>query len=282
MHLCAPLFLTPCAASVCPPCICADEFSAPQCASSRRDSDGQQICELCPIRLTKAKGKLHRSGAGKICHCCYTKASRSHAAASVSKPAPRTKRPYATLGPTQQWKRRKQALADITNTLQQTGCPLETLKLHPRPSPAELLHLSTADRERIRSVPSLHIPPERGGMIKCKQLLATSHATETGTFAGGAFMTDPVRFVSVLCALSSFIAVGGDAGGGRCVLGVTYGVKEPRSEKQAQHFAPLLVYEGGDSWLELQDCRAEGLTPFTGDSAAFPHIWAVLQHLIDH
>ena len=33
--------------------------------------------------------------------------------------------------------------------------------------------------------------------------------------------------------------------------------------------------------MELQDCRAEGLTPFTGDSAAFPHIWAVLQHLID-
>ena len=48
-----------------------------------------------------------------------------------------------------------------------------------------------------------------------------------------------------------------------------------------QHFACLLVYEGGDSWLELQDCRAEGLTPFVGDSAAFPHIWAVLQHLID-
>jgi hypothetical protein len=33
--------------------------------------------------------------------------------------------------------------------------------------------------------------------------------------------------------------------------------------------------------MELQDCRAEGLTPFTGDSAAFPHIWAVLQHFID-
>jgi len=59
------------------------------------------------------------------------------------------------------------------------------------------------------------------------------------------------------------------------VLGVTY----PAAGKQ--HFAALLVYEGGDSWLELQDCRAEGLTPFTGDSAAFPHIWAVLQHLID-
>jgi hypothetical protein len=112
-------------------------------------------------------------------------------------------------------------------------------------------------------------------MIACKKLLATSHATETGTFAGGAYITDPVRFVSGLCAQSSFIAVGGDAGGGRCVLGVTY------SAAGKQHFAALLVYEGGDSWLELQDCRAKGLTPFTGDSAAFPHIWAVLQHFID-
>ena len=112
-------------------------------------------------------------------------------------------------------------------------------------------------------------------MIKCKQLLATSHATETGTFAGGAYITDPVRYVSVLCSQSSFIAVGGDAGGGRCVLGVTH------SAAGKQHFAALLVYEGGDSWLELQDCCAEGLTPFTGDSAAFPHIWAVLQHFID-
>ena len=92
---------------------------------------------------------------------------------------------------------------------------------------------------------------------------------------GGAYITDPVRFVSVLCAQSSFIAVGGDAGGGRCVLGVTYSIDG------VQHFDALLVYEGGDSWLKLQDCRAEGLTPFTGDSAAFPHIWAVLQHFID-
>ena len=121
-------------------------------------------------------------------------------------------------------------------------------------------------------------------MIQCKKQLATTHATETGTFAGGAFITDPVRFVSVLCAQSSFLAVGGDAGGGRCVLGVTYSIPTPtqaKPEKTTQYFACLLVYEGGDSWLELQDCRAEGLTAFVGDSAAFPHIWAVLQHLID-
>ena len=121
-------------------------------------------------------------------------------------------------------------------------------------------------------------------MINCKQQLASTHATETGTFAGGAYITDPVRFVSVLCAQSSFIAVGGDAGGGHTKLGVTYSMPTPTRdspEKTTQHFACLLVYEGGDSWLELQDCRAEGLTPFVGDSAAFPHIWAVLQHFID-
>jgi hypothetical protein len=129
-------------------------------------------------------------------------------------------------------------------------------------------------REQIRSVPSLHIPCEQS-MIACKQQLAHTHATETGTFAGGAYITDPLAYVSVLCAQSPFMAVGGDAGGGRCVLGITY------SAGGKQHFAALLVYEGGDSWLELQDCRAEGLTAFTGDSAAFPHIFAVLQNLID-
>jgi hypothetical protein len=114
--------------------------------------------------------------------------------------------------------------------------------------------------------------------------LATTHATETGTFAGGAYITDPLRFVSVLCAQSPFISVGGDAGGGRCVIGVTYSVPTPTEAdpvKTTQHFDALLVYEGSDSWLELQDCRAAMLTPFTGDSASFPHIWAVLQHLIN-
>ena len=92
---------------------------------------------------------------------------------------------------------------------QKLGCPMEALHLQQRTTPEELLHLSTAERERIRTVPSLHIPCEQT-MIQCKKLLATSHATETGTFAGGANITDPVCFVSVLCAQSSFIAVGGE------------------------------------------------------------------------
>jgi len=66
-----------------------------------------------------------------------------------------------------------------------------------------------------------------------------------------------------------------------CPLSIIPSPTHANPIKTTQHFAALLVHEGGDSWLELQDCRAPGLTPFIGDSAAFPHIWAVLQHLID-
>ena len=240
-------------------------------AQPRTDGRRNQLCELCGRRLSKVKH--HRPhGVGRACRA-HEEDSRRAPAAPSSK-SPREKRPYDSLGPTQRWKRRKQALADITNVLQQHGCPIEVLPLHPRVTPEQLVGLSTTVREQIRSVPSLHIPSEQT-MIQCKQRLAATHATRTGTFAGGAYMTDPLRFVSVLCAQSSFIAVGGDAGGGRCILGVTYSIA------RVQAFAPLLVYEGGDSWLELQDCCAEGLTQFNGDSAAFPHIWAVLQHFID-
>jgi hypothetical protein len=43
-------------------------------------------------------------------------------------------------------------------------------------------------------------------MIQCKKKLLLTHATETGTFANGAYITDPIRFVSVLCAQSPFLA----------------------------------------------------------------------------
>jgi hypothetical protein len=246
-------------------------------ATARRDSDGQPACELCGARLSRVKH--HRAhGPGRSCHPQCKSMKRpidERSTSAITQPIiPRCKRPYDSLGPTQKWKRRQLLLSVVTEAEQQIGCPLASVQPSPKPTPAELLHLTTAERDRIRTVPSLRIPCEQA-MTHCKQQLATSHATATGTFAGGAYMTDPLAYVSVLCAQSPFIAVGGDAGGGRCALGVTY------SHQSIQHFAALLVYDGSDSWLELQDCRAEGLTPFIGDSAAFPHIWAVLQHLID-
>ena len=241
------------------------------------------------MRLTK--GGPHRPfGAGRAHDTCVRRASR--AASSVAAPVQRQKRPYDTLQSTQQWKRRKQLHSAIAEASQQIGCPVEALHLQQRTTPEELLHLTTAERERIRTVPSLHIPCEQN-MIKCKQLLATSHATETGTFANGAYITDPVRFVSVLCAQSSFIAVGGDKGDDHTKLGITYSMRGPeqfrklpngkirKKHSYLQHFASLLVYVGDDDWQDMDRLTTPSLTPFMGDSAAFPHIFAVLQHFID-
>jgi hypothetical protein len=189
---------------------------------------------------------------------------------TASSRPPRAKRPYDQLKPTQKWERRRMARV----TLQKIDCPINVLHPQPVASPSELIHLPKSVREQIRSVPSLHIPSEQI-MIECKKQLPTTHATETGTFANGAYLTDPVRFVSVLCVQSSHLVVGGDAGGGHTKLGVTYSINDTQS------FAALLVLKGSDHYDDLYSLTTPNLTPFTGDSAAFPHIFAVLQHFID-
>ena len=142
-------------------------------------------------------------------------------AAPSSTPIPRSKRPYDTLRPTQKWERRTRAQQGVAEVLQRHGVPHEAIQPRQEPSSADVLHLTTAERERFRTVPHVHLPCEQT-IAACKQQLAASHATETGTFAGGAYITDPVRFVSVLCAQSSLLVVGGDTGDGLTKLGVTY------------------------------------------------------------
>lgn len=224
------------------------------------DEHRNQLCELCGARLSRVKH--HRPhGVGRACkkHSIVEKPAPATAPAAAP-PTQRSKRPYETLGATQQWKRRREA----RSSLEAIDCPLEALHPEP-PPPAALLHLPTSVREAIRSVEGLRIPCEQT-IIQCKKLLATTHATATDTFANGAYVTDPIRFVSVLCAQTPFIAVGGDSGGGHTKLGVTY------SFKGVQHFAALLVYAGGDGWEELNGLTAAGHTTFTGDSAGCPHM----------
>lgn len=158
--------------------------------------------------------------------------------------------------------------------LHEIGVPLEEIRSPPTPSPADVLHLSTAERDRVRTIPHVHIPAERT-IIKCKKKLPLTHATGTGTFANGAYLTDPIRFVTGLCLQSSMIAVGGDAGNQSTKLGVTY------VQGNQQKFAALLVYQGSDKYDDIGALRQSNLTPFTGDSTAHTNIFDVLQHIID-
>jgi hypothetical protein len=180
------------------------------------------------------------------------------------------------LQPTQRWERRRRLKAEVEEAVLRVGCPLEAIQQASAPAAEALLHLSTADRERIRTVPELCIPSERT-IIQCKRALATHKATETGTFGTGAYITDPICFVSGLCLQSPFLAVGGDTGDGLTKLGVTYLLDGQ------QRFAALLVFRGKDNYEDLASLLQPGFTPFTGltQSQHCASIFDVLQHCID-
>ena len=167
--------------------------------AAARQGSPPSTCTLCSKQI-RGSEPSRPHGDGRSHKRCIQALIRT--AAVVAEPAPRAKRPYSQLGRTQRWKRRKQA----EQALQAIDCPPLALQQHPAVMPGDVLHLSKSERDRTRTIPHVHIPAE-GTIIACKKLLATSHATETGTFAGGAFITDPVRFVSVLCAQSSFLAL---------------------------------------------------------------------------
>jgi hypothetical protein len=226
---------------------------------------------LCPA-IIRSRQPSRPYGAGRAHNACLLRCKR--AIAPVISPIIRSKRPYDTLKPSQQHNRRHQVRTEVAAIVRRVSCPLEAIQPSSYTTPAELLHLSTAERDRIRTVPSIHIPSEQS-IIKCKKLLANSYATKTGTFENGAYITDPIRFVSILCTQSPFIAVGGDGGGGHTKLGITYSING------VQAFACLLVYEGSDHWSQLNKLTAHNLTAFTDDSSGFAHIFAVLQHLVD-
>jgi hypothetical protein len=101
------------------------------------------------------------------------------------------------------------------------GCPATAVVTPPSTPPSSLLHLSTSVRDRIRSVDSITIPSEKK-MREVKKQLAYSHSTETKSFSFGSYISDPLSYVGFISASSSFISVGGDAGGGQTKLGITF------------------------------------------------------------
>jgi hypothetical protein len=233
--------------------------------------DGHDTCVICSHQIAKTKqGRPH--GAGRAHQSCIKALGRATAATSTV--TPRTKRPYESLKPTQRWERRTKARAAVEKVLDDIGCPLSAITRPVPVTPTKVIHLSPAERHRTRSIRPFLLPSERS-VRKRLLLYATTHATETGTFANGSYITDPLRYVSVLCAQATFLAVGGDCGGGHCKLGITFGMDGK------QHFAALLVSDGGDQYEDLRALTVEGTTRFVGASACFTNIFQILQHLID-
>ena len=264
------------------------ESSAQACAEPASGSTKSPLCPLCFQRFKH--GQPRRKWQGKPAHAeCvrdqYPSSSSSPRAASapsspvLSRQAGRKefsvrlkRKPYDKLGPTQRQERKNLAL----EFLQAIDLPVQALARQ-QPPPEELFHLSQADRQRIRSIPSFSIPGEQA-IRAAKLAAAQTHATETAKFDTGAYVTDPLHFVSVVAGQSPRLTVGGDSatrGGHQFLkLGFTY------ERDGTQTFAALLIMQGGDDWESMDKLRQPGLTPFSGASA-FNHIFAVLQHLID-
>jgi hypothetical protein len=85
-----------------------------------------------------------------------------------------------------------------------------------------------------------------------------------------------IHILYFISTYSAILSIGGDTGGGYTKLGVTY-----MTSNNTQTFVCLLVYEGSDSWKELNKLKSLSEIRFSGGSASYPHIFAVLQHLID-
>jgi len=136
----------------------------------------------------------------------------------------------------------------------------------------------------------MHMPCEKA-IRHCKEQLNVSGGTHTASFvlAGrvGAYVTDPVRLVKALRGnpltngdedqptRRNFLCVGGDKGGDFTKLGVIY-----FNSTNKAHFQALVVYQGDDKF-ETMKLLHEGVLTFQGDSLASPHIFTILQALLD-
>jgi hypothetical protein len=115
---------------------------------------GRLDCLLCSRQIRRGESSRPH-GNGRAHDKCIKALSR--AAAISNTLVARAKRPYEELGRTQQWKRRKAA----AQLLQSIDCPPQAIRQPPAVTPADVLHLSTAERDRTRTIPHIHIPCER-------------------------------------------------------------------------------------------------------------------------
>ena len=124
-------------------------------------------CTACGKQLqTKKPHRPHGSGrAHQSCIKALNRAAAPLRTPISSTPAPHTpirrvKRPYDTLQPTQQWKRKQKLRTAVAAAELEADCPLTAVRHHATTPPEELIHLPTSVRNAIRTVPSLRIPSE--------------------------------------------------------------------------------------------------------------------------
>jgi hypothetical protein len=129
----------------------------------------QMKCPSCGLFKKK------RSNGNKICISCENKKRAPSHPKSNKK---RRLKPYDDLSKSQRNVRRKLAV-EALNQLRISPTVLQSSIV-----PNEVIHLSTAIREQIRTVKSIHMPSEKA-IISLKQQLADTHGTATDSCTEG-------------------------------------------------------------------------------------------------
>ena len=158
--------------------------------------------------------------------------------------------------------------------LRALGVTPQDLLKHKAPA-SHLLHLPNSKRKTVLSLPIVRVWGEKP-LRRLKSELALSMGTETVTFAHGSYIRDPLKLINKLCRpYSDFLCIGGDSGAASLKLGVTY-----LNHNKKAAFLPLFLSDTGEKYEELAALGEPGVTNFSGESAQYKSIWALLQSLV--
>lgn len=206
----------------------------------------------------------------RLCYSCYDQQRNR------SNHKKRKLKGYDECSTTTKWERRTK-LKKSSDTIQ---CPLSAVQ--PTIPESELIHLSTATRNQMRTVPSIKLPSEKK-IVELKKELVVTHGTGTSktNFNGFIFtyLNDPLLFIQHVTKESKYISIGGDTGGGTTKLGITY-----TNVKGVEEFSPLLITNEKDSWDYLKILAVNHLFKYTGETEKkeIKNIWQLFQHINDH
>lgn len=268
--------------------MCALCVIAPSCSCPYAS---QAPCVNCGIMITPPSNRTGR------CNSCRHNAEKGSeidddelpprlvavpdsvplASAVISLSSPRKRKEFIELRPSEKNKRKQVAVA----VLEKLKTPLKELQQQPV-EPAQLLHLSTTERNKVRAVEPRGTIPIRSEkrMIDFKKQLATDYSTATATFSFNnyvcAYVCDPIGLVSHLARQSPFICIGGDRGGDTTKLGVTY-----RNTANTLEFIALVVSDCQDNYDDLLQLKQQHMQ-FIGQSAGHNNIFTIFQLYLDN
>jgi len=196
----------------------------------RRDERGRLLCGIndCTTRMERGRVKVAAMAHG-LCNNHYKSYLVScQSSTKENLPPPLTPTLAAASSPNSFYPRKQyEELSEsgkqcrkrqVRSVIDNYQVPLTELAPH-SVSPSAIQHLGAQDRRALRDC-GLSVPSDRRMKEHCEELDERLGA-QCKEFPVGVYITDPIKFIRLLTAASSFLCVGGDSGGGTTKIGIS-------------------------------------------------------------